>query len=191
MQRSALERQPGGRREDGPGAEGTAVSRTTQSQTRKEEIISALVETRQRILDEASSLPPAKQDLVFLGVWTIKDLLAHLAGWDCTNLEAAQSILRGELPEFYDHIDPGWKTYNARLVAEHKIDDFEALISSVAASQQALTTFLETIFAEEFDRDRGLRYKRYKVTIARLLQAEARDEKTHLEQIEEFKRKDI
>jgi hypothetical protein len=43
--------------------------------------------------------------------------------------------------------------------------------------------------AEEFDRDSGVRYKRYKVTIARLLQAETRDEKTHHKQIEEFRQR--
>jgi len=128
-----------------------------------------------------------KQDEVFLGVWSVKDLLAHLVGWDFTNLEAAKALLNGQLPDFYSHYDRDWKTYNARLVAEHKRNDFADLLSSVEDSLQKLMGFLETVPVEEFDKDSGVRYKRYKVTIARLIQAETRDEKTHYQQIEEFR----
>jgi uncharacterized damage-inducible protein DinB len=159
----------------------------TKVQAKKDEIIAELVGTRRKILDAASSLPPEKQAEVFLGVWSVKDLLAHLVGWDFTNLEAAKSVLAGKLPDFYSHYDRDWKTYNARLVAEHKRDDFAELLSSVEDSLQQLVNFLDTIPAEEFDKDRGVRYKRYKVTIARLLQAETTDEKTHHGQIEEFR----
>ena len=103
------------------------------------------------------------------------------------NVEAAKSVLAGELPSFYSHHDRDWKTYNARLVAEYKRDDFAGLLSSVEDSLQKLVDFLETVPAEEFDKDRGVRYKRYRVTIARLLQAETNDEKIHYEQIEEFR----
>lgn len=157
-----------------------------RAQAKKDEIISELVETRRRILAAASSLPPEKQDEVFLGVWSVKDLLAHLAGWDYTNLEAAKALRAGQLPDFYSHYDRDWKTYNARLVAEHKRDDFAELLSLVQHSLQQLVAFLKTVPAEEFDKDRGVRYKRYKVTIARLLQADIRDVKTHHKQIEEF-----
>ena len=157
------------------------------AQAKKNRIITELIETRRKILDVASSLSPAQQGEVFLGVWSVKDLLAHLVGWDFTNLEAAKALLNGQLPDFYSHYDRDWKTYNARLVAEHKRNDFADLLSSVEDSLQKLMGFLETVPVEEFDKDSGVRYKRYKVTIARLIQAETRDEKTHYQQIEEFR----
>jgi hypothetical protein len=135
---------------------------SAKAQAKKEKIISELIETRRKILDAASSLSPEKQDEVFLGVWSVKDLLAHLVGWDFTNLEAAKSLLAGQLPSFYSYYDRDWKTYNARLVAEYKRDDFAELLSSVEDSLQQLTDFLETIPAEEFDKDRGVRHKGYK-----------------------------
>lgn len=160
---------------------------STKAQAKKDKIISGLVETRRKILDAASSLSPAQQDEIFLGVWSVKDLLAHLVGWDFTNLEAAKEILAGKTPNFYSYHNRDWKTYNARLVAEHKRDDFAALLSSVEDSHQRLVDFLETIPAEEFDRDRGVRFKGYKVTIARLLQVEIDDEGVHHRQVEEFR----
>ena len=157
------------------------------AQAKKDEIISGLVEARRKILDAASSLLPAEQDEIFLGVWSVKDLLAHLVGWDLANIEAVEAILAGRLPAFYVHHDRDWKTFNARLVAEHKKDDFADLITSVQDSHQKLVDFLRAIPADEFDRDRDVRFKGYKVTIARTLQVEVDDERIHHTQIEEFK----
>jgi hypothetical protein len=86
-----------------------------------------LVETRRRILDAASSLSPAEQNEVSLGVCSVKDLLAHLAGWDFANIEAVEAILVGRLPSFYSHYDRDWKTLNARLVAEYRKDNLADL----------------------------------------------------------------
>jgi uncharacterized damage-inducible protein DinB len=159
---------------------------STQAQTKKEQIISGLIDTRNRILDTASELSPVEQDQVFLGIWSVKDLLAHLVGWDYANLEAAGAVLEGELPGFYAYENRDWITYNARLVAEHKREDFEELIASAKASHHKLISFLQTIPAEEFERDRNVRFQRYKVTILRLLQAEMEDEERHYEQIKAF-----
>ncbi len=73
------------------------------------------------------------------------------------------------------------------MVAEYKRDDFADLFSSVEDSHQKLVVFLKTIPAEEFDKDKGVRFKGYKVTIAGLLRVEIDDEKTHHRQIEGFR----
>jgi hypothetical protein len=156
------------------------------SEAQKDKLISGLIETRRQILDAASLLSPIERDEIFLGIWSVKDLLAHLVGWDFANLEATKAILAGELPDFYAHYDRDWQAFNARLVAEYKRDDFADLLSSVEDSHQKLIDFLTTIPAEELGRDRGVRFRGYKVTIARTLQAEIDDEKTHHAQIKEF-----
>ncbi len=161
-----------------------------EAQAKKDELLSGLVEIRRKILDTASSLPTQKQDEVFLGIWSAKDLLAHLVGWDFTNMQAAEELLAGKVPSFYSHHDRDWKTYNAGLVEEYKRDDFSELLASVRDSHQELIDFLKKIPAEEFDKDRGVRFRRYKVTIARLLQAELDDEKTHHQQLREFGERD-
>jgi hypothetical protein len=159
---------------------------STRDQATRDEIITGLVEARECILAAASAVPPAKQDEVFLGVWSMKELLAHLVGWDHANLQAAQEILGNRLPSFYAHRDRGWKSYNESLVARYKREDYAELLVSVEDSHRELIDYLRTVPAEEFDRDRGLRAGRYKVTIARLLRAETDDEKQHCAQIQEF-----
>jgi len=155
---------------------------------KKDKIISELVQARGKILDAASSLSPAQRDEVFLGIWSVKDLLAHLIGWDFANMEAAQAILDGKMPAFYSHYDRDWQTFNARLVAQYKKDDFANLLASIKDSHQKLIAFLQTIPAEEFDKDSGLRFKGYKVTLAGTLEAEAKDEHDHHAEIQTFAR---
>lgn len=156
------------------------------AQATKNKLISDLRQARQAILDVARSLPAEKQNEVFLGVWSTVDMLAHLAGWDFTNLAAAKDILADRIPEFYGYYDHDWRSYNARLVEEYKKDNLGEMVSSVESSHRRLVDFIETVPAEEFNRDRGLRVKGYKVTIARLLQAELDDEKIHHQQIQDF-----
>jgi uncharacterized damage-inducible protein DinB len=157
-----------------------------QEQQEKDQIISDLIEARRKILNVAYTLPPDKRDEVFLGVWSVRDLLAHLVGWDYTNIDAVRAILNDVLPEFYAHHDRDWKTYNERLVEQCRKDDYVELLSSVENSHRELVDFLATVPADEFEKDRGIRFRRYKVTIGRLLQAEAEDEMEHHGQIEQF-----
>jgi hypothetical protein len=147
------------------------------AQAQKDEIIRGLVKARKKILDAVSLLSPAQQDEVFLGVWSVKDLLAHLAGWDYTNLEAMQEILAGQKPSFFEHHDRDWKSYNARLVAEYRRDDFAELLALLKESHQKLIEFLQALPADEY-----LKRKR----IASLLRLEIRDCEEHHRQVEDF-----
>jgi len=108
------------------------------SQAKKDRLIAELVETRRAILAAAGSLSPTRQDEVFLGHWSLKDLLAHLAGWDDANVEAIQALLEGRLPPFYEHRDRDWMSFNARLVAEYGRQDFADLVSVLENSHEQL-----------------------------------------------------
>jgi hypothetical protein len=155
-------------------------------QAEKERLLAELVAARQAILDTAASLKPAQRGRPFLGTWTIREVLAHLAGWDYANLQAAEAIQLGKLPEFYDHRDADWRSYNEMAVARYGRDDWAAMLQTVLASHRALVAYLEALPAEVFDRDFGVRFRGYKVTIARLLAAEAKDERAHGQQVRDF-----
>jgi hypothetical protein len=162
----------------------------TKSQIlRKDQTLSALIETRQSILAQVSKLSEAEQDQVFLGIWSVKDMLAHFIGWDETNLLAAKSILKGELPAFYEHRDREWQTYNAILVKKYKKGSFQELLAMAKNSQEKLIAFLRTIPPENFSKDFGVRFRGYKVTVQRLLEAEREDEQTHYQQVIDFFKK--
>jgi len=160
---------------------------TSKSQiVRKEQAISNLIEARQNVLAEVSKRSASEQDQVFLGIWSMKDLVAHLIGWDKTNLQAVKSLLKGQVPAFYEHRDPDWRTYNAMLVKKHKKGSTQQLIATAKRSHETLLKFLQTIPPEDFNKDFGARFRGYKVTIQRLLEAETEDEQIHMKQINDF-----
>ena len=147
------------------------------AQAEKDAVIGGLLKARRKILHTAGLLSAAQQDEVFLGVWSVKDLLAHLAGWDYTNMRAVQEILAGQKPTFWAHYDRDWRSYNARLVAEYRRDDFAELLALLKESHQKLIEFLQALPADEY-----LKRKR----IASLLRLEIRDCEEHHRQVEDF-----
>ena len=161
------------------------------AEERKAELIAGLRDVRERILVWVSSLPERKRAEIFLGTWSSRELLAHLAGWDETNLRAAKEILAGELPSFYEHYDKDWATYNARLVAEYRGHDDTDLLDLVRLTHENLLKFIEDLPASELWKDRGIRAKGWKVTIGRLLEVERKDEEEHLLQLKRFTGKGI
>ncbi len=153
---------------------------------KKDEILAALVETRQNILEEISKLPEADRGRVFLGTWSVKDLLAHVIGWDHTNLEAVRVVMASQLPPFYSQYDRDWKTYNAALVSKYKRDSFEEMLALAKESHYQLMEYLKTVPPEAINRDFGVRFRGVKVTIRRLLEAEIKDMQDHRQQIVDF-----
>jgi len=153
---------------------------------KRDQVLSALVETRKDIITRASALSKEEQEHIFLGIWSVKDLIAHLAGWDFTNLEAVKSVLAGKVPAFYEQHDRDWQTYNATLVKKYTKDSFRELLATVRDSQKKLVEYLQSVPPEHFSRDFGVRFRGYKVTVQRLLEAEIKDEQVHCRQVIDF-----
>lgn len=155
--------------------------------SRKEEIISGLGAARKKILDVASELPPDKLDGVFLGVWSVMDLLAHLVGWDYTNMDAVMDIREGKPPHVFEYWDPDWVQYNAELVKKHKRQDFDEILQLITESHNALIEFIGTLPGEDIEKDYGIHSPDgTNITIEWFLQFEIDDEGRHYQQIKEW-----
>jgi hypothetical protein len=129
-------------------------------------------------VETAVTLSLAQQDEMFLGIWSVKDLIAHLIGWDYTNLAAVKDILVERQPAFWEFYDHDWQTYNARLVKQYRRDDFDELVAAAGVSHQQLLAYLEGLPADTYVQERK---------ILTLLRAEIKDEATHYEQVAAFK----
>jgi len=154
---------------------------------RKEEITEGLGQARQRILEIAAGLPLGIQNDVFLGSWHIKDLLAHLIGWDYTNISAVTDILTGMAPRVFEHWDPDWASYNAVLVEKHGEEDMTKLLQVIQRSHQELIEFVSQIPAEDIGKDFGIRSPDgTNINPEWWLQYEIDDEGRHLQQIKDW-----
>jgi C_GCAxxG_C_C family probable redox protein len=152
----------------------------------KAELLTALSQVRKETIESLSCLPESRQNERFLGDWSLKDLLAHLAGWDQANLEAIQALEAGRLPAFYAFYDTDWRSYNAQWVAGYREETCESLLGIAAASYSVLLEALAALPEAEFQRETGVRFKGIRVTLGRLLEAELEDEGVHLKQVLAF-----
>ncbi len=163
------------------------MSGKDKAETQKATVLDDVARARTAILEAVNALPAGKRREVFLGVWSSYELVAHLIGWDYANIQAIDDILAGQLPHFYAHRDPDWRTYNAHLVSQHSKESWDELMAAVAESHERLMSVVRSLPAGELYRDRGLRFRGYKVMIGRLLEADVKDCMTHAAQVMAFK----
>jgi len=71
---------------------------------RKSQLIDGLVLARSKVMEAAYAVPHERVNEVFLGDWSLKDILPHREGWDFTNMQAIQEILDGQQPKFFDYL---------------------------------------------------------------------------------------
>ena len=119
--------------------------------------------------------------------WTVRDIVAHLIGWNRYIVRGTRQILRGELP-FYD-VDPGpdYSNVNASLIREYADTDLSVLLEGLVASTKELTDFLRTLDAHTWDCDFGVRHKGEILTVKSTVNDLIADYHHHQIQIEEFR----
>ncbi|MBN2256860.1 MAG: ClbS/DfsB family four-helix bundle protein [Anaerolineaceae bacterium] len=150
----------------------------------KKALLTAFHDNRQALLTCARSWPYDRTEEIFLGSWSVLDLLAHLSGWDEANRAAVSDVQVGKLPEFYAHKDPDWQTFNAMSVRQYRRPSLPQQINQVNQTVGLLEDCLMELDAAAFYKDYGVRYKGWKVIIARLIESELHDERIHLEQMQ-------
>ncbi len=84
----------------------------------KDELLSAAAREYKALHEALGGLNEALMAEVWLGVWSVKEIVAHISGWHRELGPALERMSRGERPlvegAHYDDVD-GW---NARFVAE-------------------------------------------------------------------------
>lgn len=163
------------------------MSKRNSPEALKVKLLDDVARARAAILEAVNSLPADQRRQPFLGIWSSYELVAHLIGWDYANIQAIDDILDDRLPHFYAHRDRDWQTYNAHLVREYSEESWEELMAAADESHQRLMAVVRSLPAEELYRDRGIRFRGYKVMIGRLLEADVKDCMTHAAQVQVFR----
>lgn len=155
-------------------------------QREKGALIDALKRARDDLLAALAEIPPAQIAEACVGEWSAFELLAHLQGWDVTNRQAVEQIAAGRYPSFFQYYDKDWRSYNARLVAQHRQNDFAAQLAAAQGSHAGLLEYLEALPAETVMEGRAQRETGRSVSIHNRLKAEAEDERQHAAQVRSY-----
>lgn len=162
------------------------TSKTTPEH-RVQTLLAEMRAARRAVLDAACAFPPALQDAPCVGVWSVKDVLAHLIGWDETNCQALDELAAGRYPSFYQYYDADWQTFNARLVQAYRVEPFSTLLEAAEASHRRLCEQVQAIPAETLLSLKAARPGGKRTISARYLLAyEGRDDRIHTAQLEAF-----
>ncbi len=118
---------------------------------------------------------------VFFGEWSVKDILAHIAGWQHQMTGAMERMARGEkpTPEGVDYSDSdGW---NARFAGAMKAQNATTVVADLKQSFANYRRAAEAIPAERYGEGK---------TINRLIETSGTGHYAeHLPAIQEFKSK--
>jgi len=107
----------------------------------KPEVLEHLAEARTELLSAIEGLSDTEMTtLPVAGVWTIKDILAHIGGWAAWDLAGIRLILVGERPDFSAIQDVD--TFNAQLVAERSDWSLDQILAEMRDTQAALQELL-------------------------------------------------
>ena len=92
-------------------------------------------------------LPDIDTHLEIYPGWTIKEVLAHLAGWDDATILALKAFLAGDAPPVPAGrgIDP----YNAQTVAERANLNYEQIVREWGLVREQITPLLEELTDEK------------------------------------------
>jgi hypothetical protein len=96
-----------------------------------------------------SLLPKTPTDKEIYAGWTIKELLAHMSGWDDVIIEALRAHARGE--PVSPTVSTGINAYNARIVSTREGLSLEHVIQEWRATRQALLRALKDLPDEKFN----------------------------------------
>jgi hypothetical protein len=111
----------------------------------REPLLHKLDETRKIIENLLPSIDPEKE--IFRG-WTIKDLLAHISGWDDTTIDSLRAHVAGREPVIT--AGQGINEYNCRTVASRKDLDYTHVLNEWRLNRQILRTIIKEMPDENF-----------------------------------------
>ncbi|HTX91005.1 MAG TPA: ClbS/DfsB family four-helix bundle protein [Anaerolineales bacterium] len=111
----------------------------------REFLLHRLNETRSQIEALLPKIDPKKE--IYPG-WTIKDMLAHITGWDDATIDSLRAHVAGRLPA--TPAERGIDEYNGRTVTSRQDLDYPHILNEWRLTRQVLQTIIEQMPDEKF-----------------------------------------
>lgn len=146
----------------------------------REFLIERLGRARRKLAALAEQAPVGKY--IYPG-WTIKELLAHVSGWDDVVIEALRAHAKGE--PVSTTVTRGINAYNAQTVSSRETLDLEHTIAEFHATRAALIQALRDLPDEKFNQ--ALTFPWGEIgTVAYLIEIFAEHEEYHSDHIAQW-----
>lgn len=144
----------------------------------RETAIQELHSNTEKLLAEINAMPEAKLTETFLGTWSVREILVHIAGWDNILGEAMERMGRGERPA-PEGVNLGdTDGMNASFVEQAKGKSVPAIRKDLETGMARLEAGAKALPEDRFEGDK---------TAMRLLRGMAGHPAEHIDQIRTFK----
>lgn len=118
--------------------------------TPKQELLTRAAEEYRALQAALQGLNEARMAEVWLGSWSVKDVVAHLSGWHREMIPLLERLARGEKPVpagvSYEDVD----AWNARFVAAARDRSAAELLLELDASHEAFMRAAAAVPEERF-----------------------------------------
>ena len=134
------------------------------------------------LLDAVDGLSEEQLNGVWYGDWSVRDILAHVAGWHREEIAMLERMARGErpVPESADYTDDD--AWNARFVARWRDAPAGDVLAELRASEEAYLAAASRLPEERFGEGR---------TAQRLVQQGCTEHyREHADEIREWRKRE-
>jgi hypothetical protein len=149
----------------------------------RQQQLSDLAVAYQAFVDTAAGL---SRDALLrsLGDWTPRDIFAHFIGWNRITLVACAELREGVVPYYFYDGTNDYRVMNAGFFRRYTSREPRELLAEMAATMQALVSYLGAVPEAEWDADMGIvHYRGGPATPARCVDSLIRDYRKHRDEI--------
>ena len=121
----------------------------------RDELLTTLDAEFAELLASFEGLSDEAMTRVWFGDWGVKDILAHVAGWQREMAQALERMARGERPvaEGVDYSDPD--PWNARFAGAQRLSPLAEVVEELVASKEAFVAAARQLPEDRFEEGRA------------------------------------
>jgi hypothetical protein len=105
------------------------------------ELIEQFKEARSEFIDLINMFPPKRRPDILFGQWSLKDVLAHIIGWDLYGIDCLQSLKDNKQPYWHSNIDE----FNQEQILKRKNWTWQKLHQEFVSTGEKLIKEYETL----------------------------------------------
>lgn len=113
---------------------------------RRQMLAGQLDDARERLINSYAGL--SAEEMVEPGVageWSVRDILAHIAGWDREVISVYNAMLRGERPAFLDIDMDGIEIFNQEQHAQAEGASLDEVLTELLAAREDMLAVLREV----------------------------------------------
>ena len=145
---------------------------------RMEDTLGYYRRAREDFLKAIARFPQELRDRPLFGEWSLKDVLAHIIGWESLSIEKAEAVKKGITPDWVSDVEE----QNRKAAEQYKGAGWDEMYQRLVQSGEGMLSAYQSLPPHFWDKQVG---PDPKSTPRHFLEEEARHYEGHLKEVNE------